>query len=234
MVSGDTQGVGKIKEILILLAISLVAISSASASPVDVVLVVDSSGSMTYSDPDGMRLGEVAEWLDCLDSSSDRAALISWDDQADFIELFTFDYDRICERAAGIDSNGGSDIYGGLTAAILLLNKECRDDAQGVIVLITDGEGDYTYNGESPLEVACLKGYMVCIIALSPDDASATRLQYIASETGGTYKEVDSGIKESGGHTSEPQQEELPEFPTVAIPMMAMLGALAVVYRLRR
>jgi secreted protein with Ig-like and vWFA domain len=81
--------------------------------PIDLVLAIDSSGSMRINEPTNLRLSAAKAFLDKLNPATDMASVVSWDDGIDF----TFPLTRLDEiNATGdsikssidkIDSTGG-------------------------------------------------------------------------------------------------------------------------------
>ncbi len=45
----------------------------------DVVFTIDSSESMKLNDPQGIRITSIENFIEKMDSSNDRAGLVSWD-----------------------------------------------------------------------------------------------------------------------------------------------------------
>lgn len=158
------------------------------ASPVDVVLSIDSSGSMTTSDPGDLRKSAAKEFVTGLDLSMDRVGVVSWNTSAISWPLTnnTKDIESAID-STGADGNTCLDT--GLKSAIDLLS-ECSGSK--VIVLLTDGistdGGHYTPPGVpgSPVDEARSKGILVFTIGLGPD-ADARNLTEIAHSTGGEF-----------------------------------------------
>lgn len=217
-----------IKPVLILLALSLLIVPTAAK---DVVFLVDTSGSMR--DTDSIRGELVDRDLDQLDPKRDRTALITFDYDTQIVAPLTTDFDEI--RVDDLDAQGGTDTYGALNTAVGLLGEN-NEDAEKEIVLITDGFGSYTYTGESPVQLVRERDYPVHVVALYPDDDSANPLRIIARETGGTYKAIGSSPETNGPRRDGMDElpDELPEYPSVAVPILAVLGVLFAIHSLGR
>jgi Mg-chelatase subunit ChlD len=156
-------------------------------SPIDVVLSIDSSGSMTTSDPEDLRKSAAKEFVAGLDLSRDRVGVVSWNTSA--ISWPLTNNSKDIESA--IDSTGAdgyTSLDTGLKAAIDLFSES----GSRVIVLLTDGistdGGHYTPPGMagSPVDEARSKGILVFTIGLGPD-ADARNLTEIAHSTGGEF-----------------------------------------------
>lgn len=158
------------------------------ASPIDVVLSIDSSGSMTTSDPGDLRKSAAREFVAGLDLNMDRVGVVSWNTSAKSWSL-TNNRNDIESSIDSIGADGNTCLDTGVKAAIDLLSESSRSK---VIVLLTDGistdGGHYTPPGipGSPVDEARAKGIMVFTIALGPD-ADARNLTEIAHNTGGEF-----------------------------------------------
>ncbi|MCX8207107.1 MAG: VWA domain-containing protein [Methanothrix sp.] len=158
------------------------------ASPIDVVLSIDSSGSMTTSDPEDLRKSAARQFVSGLDLSTDRVGIVSWNTSATTWPL-TNNLSDIESSINSIGADGNTCLDTGLKAAIDLLTES---SGSKVIVLLTDGistdGGHYTPPGipGSPVDEARSKGIMVFTIALGPD-ADARNLTEIARSTGGEF-----------------------------------------------
>ncbi|MGB9901949.1 vWA domain-containing protein, partial [Methanothrix sp.] len=141
------------------------------ASPIDVVLSIDSSGSMTTSDPGDLRKSAAMEFAAGLDLSMDRVGVVSWNISAVSWPL-TSNLNEIESSINSIGANGNTSLDTGLEAAIDLLPESSRSK---VIVLLTDGistdGGHYTPPGVpgSPVDRARSKGIVVFTICLGPE-----------------------------------------------------------------
>ncbi|MDH7597000.1 MAG: VWA domain-containing protein [Methanothrix sp.] len=169
-------------------SISLMGGEVPCASPIDVVLSIDSSGSMTTSDPGDLRKSAAREFVAGLDLSMDRVGIVSWNTSAVSSPL-TSNLEDIESSINSIGADGNTSLDTGLEAAIDLLPESSRSK---VIVLLTDGVstdgGHYTPPGVpgSPVDEARSKGIVVFTIGLGPE-ADARNLTEIAHSTGGEF-----------------------------------------------
>jgi len=97
--------------------------TSTSITPIDVVFGIDSSGSMGWNDPSGDRLVAAKAFVDLLDPSRDAAAVVSWDSDIDFSYPTTGlatgdDFDAVKDKIDEIDSQGTTNIDGGLDECV--------------------------------------------------------------------------------------------------------------------
>ena len=174
----------------------------------DVILAIDSSGSMNWNDPDNLRISSAKEYVDSL-RCPDRIAIVDFDTDAhltrrnlgpgyqrDHLDTPGHDcvpnYSEVKGDLDTIDSDGGTN-FG---AALVVANDELVAYGdyrhQWVIILLTDGlntfpsqaSSDATARAES-LRAADL-GTVIYTIGLG-DEPDGALLTEIAENTGGTY-----------------------------------------------
>lgn len=146
---------------------------------------IDSSGSMSWNDPTGIRLQTAKDFVDKLDDN-DKAAVIDFDYYATVLSSLTNDKMAIKDAIGLIDSSGGTSLTAGMQASI----NEIKDDPSSVkyIILLTDGVGDY----DSTLTQQAIDlGIVVYTIGLGYG-IDETLLMKIAADTGGSYYHAES------------------------------------------
>ncbi|PNU18644.1 hypothetical protein C2E25_16615 [Geothermobacter hydrogeniphilus] len=155
-----------------------------------IIVVVDSSGSMSSSDPKNLRREAVKRMI-ALAGEMDRIALIDFDSSAREVSGFQLlgDFNSSARRelrnlAEHFDAGGGTDIGAGLKLAARLANNQSENLA---VILMTDGE-DPEWNGEADGLPA---GVPVHAIALS-EAADRSRLSKLSAATGGVYQIAES------------------------------------------
>lgn len=153
------------------LAISLLVISYASAAAIfqratdltctdlrvksndgdrKIAIVIDSSGSMSSSDPEDLRLAAgraLNDWLITKDEAtngkkSDLVTVVDFDDVATVLYPLGDPGSAANRSFSGIDASGGTYIAGGVEAAIGELTKGGSGDtaSRSGIIVFTDGE----------------------------------------------------------------------------------------------
>lgn len=162
--------------------------TTTSATPMDVVFAIDSSGSMgpigVNNDPSNLRLSAAKSFIDKMDSSRDTSGVVSWDDHIDLSVSLTNDFTFLKSQIDKIDSEGGTDLNVGLAKAIDILNTDTRTgDSAKVIIFLTDGIGSYS---SSTAQAAAQKGYKIYTIGLG-NYLDPAPLQDMATITGGKY-----------------------------------------------
>jgi len=163
--------------------------------PIDVILAIDSSASMTETDPGGKRLDAARGFVIKMDPSRDRVGLVSWDDDVDFSIPPTEDFPLVLEAIGRVDSADGTNIDRGLKEAIDLLtaNSTRSDGRVRFVVFLSDGDGDYTPSGRtgSQTDRARDEGIVIYTIGLELANTRAEKsLEDMAEATGGRYREA--------------------------------------------
>jgi Mg-chelatase subunit ChlD len=154
----------------------------------DVVLVIDSSGSMEWNDSGNLRLQAANSFVDSLGDGA-RAAVIDFDDYATLRQGFTDDKALLRNGISHIDNYGGTDLSSGISLAIdQFTASSYSGDAYRCIVFLTDGDG--TYN-TAYTQKAATNGITVYTIGLGSGVLPVV-LNSIADGTGGKYYYADT------------------------------------------
>lgn len=177
----------------------------------DVILAIDSSGSMAWNDPDRLRVSGAKEYVTHL-TYPDRVAVVDFDHAARLTKngcstepdpnqahhLFSAghtgpNYTEVWSDLDCIDQDGATN-YG---AALQVANDELivygNPDHSWAVILLTDGENTCCPNGAAGDALALAEasraranGITVFTIGLG-DDVDADLLEQIADTTGGAY-----------------------------------------------
>ena len=157
-------------------------------APLDLVILLDSSGSMEDRLP--IMRGLIKEFMEYL-SEMDRVKVIGFFHRVFEISDFTSDKKFLSKKLLMVRPGGDTNLYGALWAGVRSLSKAERRRA---VLLLTDGrhqmdlstKNPFTKTLEEGLDLA--KKYMIPIyvigIGYSTDPAI---LMQIAEETGGVY-----------------------------------------------
>lgn len=122
--------------------------------PIDLVIVMDKSGSMNSSDPKQMTSAAVNMLVNMMPAEESRVGVIAFNNQpqvlttvngsASMIPLKDIgNVDNIQSEVSGVQYQGATGIGNALIAATDLLSKESDKDHQKVILLFTDGLNDF-------------------------------------------------------------------------------------------
>ncbi len=157
-------------------------ITAKNSKVVTVVAVVDSSGSMSRTDPNNLRVSALKLMVDSLDNRY-NFGLVDFDSKATVlaepVQLGEYNGEirnDLKDITNFINSDGGTDIRKGLELGCTLIPQ----DQMGVIVLLTDGH-DKNWHGEMDM---CSTGVIIHTIALS-DNADIDGLTTISNKTEG-------------------------------------------------
>lgn len=149
----------------------------------DVVFVIDSSGSMTTNDRNNLRLQAAKNFVDKL-GETDRAAVIEFDSYATLYQAFTSDHSLLDAAIDRVDASGNTNLREGMGLAIKQFTEAyTRTDAYKYIIFLTDGNGTYS---TSYTTWAKENEIVVYTIGLGSGVKEAT-LKGIADGTGGKY-----------------------------------------------
>ena len=152
---------------------------------VDVGFVLDSSGSMSSNDPQGLRRDAAKQFVDAL-LDQDRGAVVDFDDFGRLLQGLTSDKALLRSAIDQIDSSGGTNIGSGVEVGLDALAANTDDTRAQILILLTDGEGAYTHD---LTDRASRDGVVVYTVGLGPS-VDATLLTEIAQRTGGSYHAV--------------------------------------------
>jgi Mg-chelatase subunit ChlD len=132
-----------------------------------IAIVIDSSGSNTWTDPSNLRIEAAKSFNSHLrtvdndgDECPDNVTVIDFDDSARVIYPLG---DPASASFDGIDSSGGTDIGSGIALAITELtnSKTARTANRSGIVVFTDGEDQNPTNQDAQLQRAAKLGIRV-------------------------------------------------------------------------
>lgn len=173
-------------------------------SNLDIVLVIDSSGSMIDNDPSDLRLSVAKEFVSKL-SDNDRAAIVDFDTSATVYSYFSSSKTDLNFAIDRIDSSGGTNLAAGIRSAIDLFSSESyiNNSALKYIVMLTDGNGSYS---TSLTTEAKEKDIVIYTIGLG-SGVKESVLTPIAAGTGGKYyfasaaEDLEDIFVEIGGET---------------------------------
>lgn len=151
----------------------------------DLALVLDSSGSMSWNDPQGLRRTAAKNFVDAL-LPEDRSAVVDFDDRSVVLQGLTEDKTAVKQAIDRIDDSGGTNIAAGVRTGtdVLLANGDTQ--RARIAILLTDGEG---YYDSSLTDRARQNNIVIYTIGLG-SSIDEPLLRSIASGTGGQYYHV--------------------------------------------
>ena len=149
----------------------------------DVVFVIDSSGSMSWNDKTEIRKEVTNNFIDKL-TSNDRAAVVSFASYAYELTGFTGNKETLKNAVNSLGCSGGTDIGAGISMALDLFKKQpLNDNKLKSIVLLTDGDGAYSYDYNKEAKDNNIIIYTVGL----GSGVRTSVLTDIADKTGGKY-----------------------------------------------
>ncbi|MBU5673998.1 DUF3289 family protein [Paenibacillus brevis] len=148
----------------------------------DIVFVIDSSGSMSTNDRSNVRISVTREFIDIL-TDNDRGAVVDFDSSAKVLSGFSSDKEALSRAAGQIDSSGGTTLTSGIASALNLFTGSGREDVLKYIIMLTDGEGSYD---TSLTKRAADNGIVIYTVGLG-SSVSTSVLTAMAQGTGGSY-----------------------------------------------
>jgi hypothetical protein len=118
--------------------------------PVDVMLIIDRSESMSTDGKLTAAKQAAKDFVDLLDSSKDRVGLVSYSDSANLNQGLTSNFAAVKSAIDGVVSTSG---YTNIGAAINTANQELTTNGRSQVVLVeillTDGLPNRPYGGTS-------------------------------------------------------------------------------------
>jgi Mg-chelatase subunit ChlD len=151
----------------------------------DLVLAIDSSGSMGSSDPGNLRIAAAKDMIDGLSADSDRVAVVDFDGSASLLTGLTDDFTLAKSKVDLIDANGSTDLGEAVELALDHID-ESSTTASPLVILLTDGQGSY----DTQLSTrAADDGVRIYTIGLG-SGVDETLLSEIADDTKGRYFQV--------------------------------------------
>jgi murein DD-endopeptidase MepM/ murein hydrolase activator NlpD len=158
-----------------------------AAGAVDVALVIDSSGSMSWNDPSDLRKEAAKVFVDTM-QDYDQVAIVDFDDDIVVpwhLDQVTSDRSAIKGAIDTIDSNGSTNIGGGLQTGYDELRAGAPNNTKAT-VLLTDGRHNTGIHPDNVVPLYQAAGWRIYAISLG-SDIDAALLQRMANSTDGKY-----------------------------------------------
>lgn len=160
-------------------------VCASRTAPVDTVLVIDSSGSMSGNDPDNLRLRAARNFVSAL-IEQDRGAVVDFDSYGRIVQGLTNSKSALYSAISSVDSSGGTNIGAGVSPAINMLTASASNERGRIVIVLTDGYGSYN---SSLTSLAATNNITIYTIGLGSSVDSGL-LSSIAAGTGGRFNQV--------------------------------------------
>lgn len=178
---------------------SFISVKAAEpSSNLDVIFVLDASGSMKASDPEDIRIEAVKMFLDMSQLKGNKVGLVAYSDDIvrahNLNEMDSEDAkNRIKNMASNIPYGQKTDTGAGLLEGVRLLDSEHDKNHRPVIILLSDGKNDPSRSNEESLKdlneainICKEKGYPIYTIGLNYDGTvDKNQLSEISNATKG-------------------------------------------------
>ena len=155
-------------------------------STVDVVLIIDSSGSMTSNDPANRRKAAAQAYLSA-SLAGDYVGVVDFDGSARIASgLRRLPDERLALVSAinTIDSAGTTNIGAGVQAGCNVLTNSLSGNTRRAAILLTDGQGSYSNQAQCFIN----QGWTIYTFGFGSSDDAV--LQQIATATGGEFQRL--------------------------------------------
>lgn len=148
----------------------------------DLVFVLDASGSMTTNDRNRLRVTAPQGFVDAM-VQGDRIAAVDFTTSARTMIGLSSDQEAVKTALAKARASGGTNIGSGVTRALDILDADGDSSKPQFVILLTDGEGTYS---SSISQRAADAGVVVHAVALG-SSTNENLLSMIAETTGGEF-----------------------------------------------
>ena len=171
---------------MVLLTLGTASIGYTQQPLADIVLIIDSSGSMGDNDPNNLRRNAAKFFIE-LAASNVQIAIVDFNGTAKTFAPLTFadtmGKSRLKQAVDQVDSDGETDIFLALVQGFEALSDSVDPNAKKAAVLLTDGQNNDTAG--DPLQTVSSysrQGWSIYTIVLG-DDVDVALLRNIAGST---------------------------------------------------
>lgn len=209
---------GRIKKIVVLICIIALLLPFSTTSLADggdngvnrfnVVLLLDASGSMTRTDPNGYRYEALEQFVFMLADSGNYVGAVVFDTNIEAENAVSpimgnSDKETVVNTLESFQPNHGDTNIGmALQRSVEMLEENGNPNLPSVIVFVSDGNTDLPTEEEmsasleakaDAIEQACVDGIEVYTVCLNANgEADTSEMIQISSATGGVFNEIQS------------------------------------------
>lgn len=189
-------------------SITAFAVDTPNANRMNVVFVMDESGSMAKTDGSSLRYDAMDLFLGLATESGNYMGAVAFDEdvilQRDITAIEGLnDKTALSQEVRRVGSRGDTNIGKAVETAVQMLQDSGNPSLPSAVILLSDGNTDLGGNDdrlqesyasrENAINIARANGYKIYSVCLNTNgDADPAELQEISSATGGTSVEVRS------------------------------------------
>lgn len=159
-------------------ATAVTAVIACSTSPVDVMLVIDRSGSMANAPLDDEKFA-AKSFIDLMHLASDQVGLVSFADNATLDQPLTHDANAVKRAVDALSANGQTNMTAGInTAQAELVSSRHNPNARPAMIFMSDGMptgGDTPVKALAAAQAAKNAGTRLFTIGLGAVDTNLMR-----------------------------------------------------------
>jgi Mg-chelatase subunit ChlD len=156
----------------------------------DIMFVMDTSGSLRGSDPENYRSLGAIGLVENLSSKSDiKIGVVSFDKKSDLAQPLTPSRRDVIDTLQRLPRSGSTNLAAGIDTAVAELERNGRPGSSRVIMLFTDGISNKNKAYDAAVE-ATKKGITIQTLMLGSSNKGTKILDTIAWATGGSFLPV--------------------------------------------
>lgn len=192
----------------ILPSMTALAVDTSNANRMNVVFVMDESGSMARTDPESLRYDAMDLFLGLATESGNYMGAVAFDEDVilrqDIAPIEGLaDKTNLSQSVRRVSSQGDTNIGKAIETATQMLQESGNASLPSAVILLSDGNTDLGGNEtklqesyasrDNAIDAARANGYKIYSVCLNTNgDADPAELQEISAATGGTSVEVKS------------------------------------------
>jgi Mg-chelatase subunit ChlD len=161
--------------------------NESTSNHVDLVFVVDESGSMR-GDPIYFARLAAERFVGAL-HEDERAGLVGFSSGSTLYQSLTTDHDSLNASISSLNAGGGTDTEAGIRRAISELQQNGRDNRSQLIVLLSDGQSNSNSYPRDAAGLAAENGIQISTVGLG-SNIGEEELTDVANITGGGFYHV--------------------------------------------
>ena len=156
----------------------------------DIMFVMDTSGSLRSSDPQDYRSLGAIGLIENLSPKSDiKIGVVSFDKRSELAQRMTSNREDVINTLRLLPRSGSTNLAAGIDAAVAELGRNGRPGSSRVIMLFTDGMSSKNKAYDAAVE-ATKQGITIQTLMLGSSNSGTKILDTIAWATGGSFLPV--------------------------------------------